>query len=89
MGKHTPERMCIACRKMIPKNELIRIVKKDSEVIFDEKQKVLSRGIYLCKSEECIKQAEKKKAFERLLKCGDAKEYYERAREIWIKSLDS
>ena len=88
MKKHIPERMCVACRRMLPKNELIRIVKKDSEVIFDEKQKVLARGIYLCKNEECIKQAEKKRAFERLLKCENALVYYERAREIWIKSLD-
>lgn len=88
MGKHIPMRMCVACRKMVPKNELIRIVKKDNSIFFDEEQKVLSRGIYLCKSEECIKSAQKKKAFERLLKASDTEVLYERAREIWIKSLD-
>ena len=88
MKKHIPERMCIACRGMYPKNELIRIVKTEDGAVFDEKQKILSRGIYLCKSEECIKSARKKKAFERSLKCADVESLYERAREIWIKSLD-
>ena len=88
MGKHIPLRMCVACRKMVPKNELIRIIKKEDEVVFDEEQKILARGIYLCKNEECIKSAQKRKAFERLLKCTDTEGLYERAREIWIKSLD-
>lgn len=88
MGKHIPERMCIACRGMYPKSELIRIVKTDSEVVFDENQKILSRGIYLCKKEECIKLAQKKKAFERAFKNTDTQALYERAREIWKNSLD-
>lgn len=73
---------------MKPKSELMRIVKTDTGAEFDEKQKILSRGIYLCKSEECIKLAQKKKAFERIIKNADVQSYYERAREIWIKSLD-
>ena len=88
MGKHIPKRMCVACRGMHSKSDLIRIVKSDSEVIFDENQKILSRGIYLCKSEECIKLAQKKKAFERILKIADAQALYERAREIWKESLE-
>lgn len=88
MGKHIPFRMCVACREMQEKPSMIRIVKKDGEVIFDKKQNILARGIYLCKKEECIKLAQKKKAFERLLKCDNAESLYERAREDWIKSLD-
>lgn len=88
MGKHIPKRMCIACRSMRPKSELMRIVKTEDGAEFDENQKILSRGIYLCKNEECIKLAQKKKAFERIIKTGDVQGYYERAREIWIKSLD-
>ena len=88
MGKHIPERMCVACRGMFPKAELMRIVSTDDGVIFDENQKILSRGIYLCKKEECIKTAQKKKAFERNFKNSDSEKLYERAREIWKKSLD-
>ncbi len=90
MGKHIPFRMCVACRQMHPKNELIRIVKdkQDEELIFDEKQNFQSRGIYLCKNEKCIKLAEKKHAVERHLKCNADKSIYERAKEFWIKSLD-
>lgn len=88
MGKHIPKRMCVACRQMHPKSELIRIVKTDSGATFDESQKILSRGIYLCKKEECIKSAQKKKTFERVFGSVDVQKLYERAREIWIKSLD-
>ena len=90
MGKHIPERMCVACRKMLPKESLIRLVKDSSgNIVFDEKQKILARGIYLCKSEDCLKLAEKKNAFSRHLKCQVDKDVYERAREEWIKSMDS
>ena len=90
MKKHIPERMCVACRKMFPKTSLIRIVRDNNgEIVFDEKQKKLARGIYICNNEACIRLAEKKNAFSRHLKCQIDKEIYERAREKWIKSMDS
>lgn len=90
MGKHIPFRMCVACREMHPKNELIRIVKdrQSGEIIFDEQQKLQTRGIYLCKNEECVKLAAKKRAIERHLKCNTNESIYERAKEFWIRSLD-
>ena len=36
MGKHIPKRMCIACRSMRPKSELMRIVKTEGGAEFDE-----------------------------------------------------
>ena len=35
--KHIPQRMCVACRKMYPQNELIRLVRdnKTGEIKFD------------------------------------------------------
>lgn len=90
MEKHKPQRMCVACRGMFPKEGLLRIVrdKQTGEIIFDEKQKIQARGIYLCKNEACVKLAEKKNAFSRHLKCQVDKAIYERAREEWIKSMD-
>ena len=32
MGKHIPLRMCMACREMKPKHELIRVVYKDGDM---------------------------------------------------------
>ena len=30
--KHIPQRMCVACRKMYPQNELIRLVRDTKQV---------------------------------------------------------
>lgn len=68
-NKTYPQRMCIGCREMKDKKELIRIVKnKESQVSFDETGKLPGRGAYVCKSRECIDKACKNKGFERAFK---------------------
>lgn len=88
MGKHIPERMCVACRRMYPKRELIRIVKTENRVVIDEKQNLLMRGIYLCRNEECIRLAQKKRVLERFAKGIEVQDCYERAKEEWIRSAE-
>lgn len=75
--KHIPLRMCAGCRKMSEKSELIRIVLKDSELLIDDEQKILSRGIYLCMNDECIEKTKKRKVFSNLLKNKVPDEFYE------------
>lgn len=63
-----PKRMCVVCREMKEKNELIRVVKTpDGEVKVDKSGKLNGRGAYLCKSNACIENAKKRKAIERAL----------------------
>lgn len=73
-----PERMCVGCRSMKPKHELIRIVisPDNGTLVIDEKQKILSRGAYVCKDEKCILTAKKKKAFNRICKKEVPEEIY-------------
>jgi len=75
----TPERMCVGCRKMKPKSELVRLTKdRDTgEPVVDWQQKILARGIYVCRDEECINLAKKKKAFERFFKNKSYDDLYE------------
>ena len=82
--KHIPERMCIACRKMSPQSELIRLVRDNEtgEVILDTDKKRFGRGAYICKSIDCIKKAEKKRGIERHFKCAVPKGLYEAAEEL-------
>ena len=61
--KKIPERMCVICRQMIPKRELIRIVNNDGEVVIDGTGKLGGRGVYLCKCKQCISKALKNKGF--------------------------
>lgn len=79
---HQPERMCIGCRKMSPKKDLVRLAEADGEIIIDEKQKILSRGVYICKNGECLKQARKKKALSRHFKKNVPDSVYDRVREV-------
>lgn len=65
---HTPMRMCIACRKMKPKGELIKIVKNENDAELDLGHKKFGRGAYICKDEECIKNAKKRNALARHFK---------------------
>ncbi|MFR4619109.1 MAG: YlxR family protein, partial [Oscillospiraceae bacterium] len=55
--KHIPQRMCVACRKMYPQNELIRLVRdnKTGEIKFDCDKKLFGRGAYICKNIDCIR----------------------------------
>lgn len=52
--RHIPQRTCVACRKIRPKGQLIRLVRiSDGEVKVDTSGKRVGRGAYLCLVEEC------------------------------------
>lgn len=76
--KKIPMRMCVGCREMKPKIELVRIVKSaEGEIKLDLTGKLNGRGAYICKCEECLKKAEKSNALQRALEANAAKELYE------------
>ena len=54
--KKIPMRMCIGCKEMKPKKELMRIVRTaDGTIEIDATGKKSGRGAYICKNEQCIK----------------------------------
>jgi uncharacterized protein len=58
MPKKIPLRMCVACRSMRPKRELIRLVADNSGAIaLDTTGKKPGRGAYVCRSRRCLEQA--------------------------------
>lgn len=61
--KKVPERMCVSCRQMKPKTELVRIVNVGNSVIVDTSGKINGRGVYLCKNNVCVERALKNKKF--------------------------
>ena len=61
-------RMCVACREMKPKKELIRVVRTpEGEIVADETGRKHGRGAYLCRSEACLNKALKIRALDRAL----------------------
>lgn len=68
-GKHVPERTCVACRRLKPKRELLRVVRRpDGTVAVDPTGKAPGRGAYIGASRECLRLALERKALERSLK---------------------
>lgn len=67
--KSVPQRMCIVCREMRDKKELLRIVQSpDGEISVDQTGKKNGRGAYICNSPECISKAIRTKALNRAFK---------------------
>ena len=63
-------RMCVCCRTMKQKNELLRVVKnKNGEFFVDKTGKLSGRGAYICKNSDCADKFIKARAFERAFKC--------------------
>lgn len=63
--KKIPMRMCVGCREMKPKRELIRVVRSpEGAVSMDTTGKKPGRGAYLCRDAACLARALKQKQLE-------------------------
>lgn len=66
--KKLPQRMCVGCREMKNKKELIRIVRTPEGLVeVDSTGKKSGRGAYLCPSMDCLNQAVKGKRLQKAL----------------------
>ena len=66
--KKIPMRMCVGCRQMKPKKELLRVVRSPvGEVSLDPTGKKPGRGAYCCYSADCLKRALKQGQLDRQL----------------------
>ena len=64
--RKVPMRMCVGCREMKPKKELIRVVHSpEGDVSVDLTGRKAGRGAYLCPREECLARALRQKQLER------------------------
>ncbi|MGE5543368.1 MAG: RNase P modulator RnpM [Bacillota bacterium] len=63
-----PQRMCVGCREMKNKKELIRIVRTpDETILIDPTGKKSGRGAYVCPNAQCFNLAVKGKRIEKAL----------------------
>jgi predicted RNA-binding protein YlxR (DUF448 family) len=67
-GRHVPLRMCVICRKLRPREELFRLVKsKDRpELVADPGGRLAGKGVYFCRSRECLDRLLREKRFRRI-----------------------
>lgn len=77
--KKIPQRMCIGCQKMLPKKELIRVVKTpEGDILIDLTGKKSGRGAYICANNLCFKEAEKSKKLEKAFKTNISQDVYKK-----------
>ncbi len=66
--KKNPMRMCVGCREMKEKRDLIRVVRTpEGEIQLDHTGKKSGRGAYLCRKPECMNKALRQRQLERQL----------------------
>ena len=81
-GKKIPMRMCVGCRQMRPKKELLRVVRTpENEIRLDRTGKASGRGAHVCPAVECLEKAQKIRALERALEHKVDPEVFERLKE--------
>ncbi len=74
-------RMCVSCREMQPKKELMRVVRTpEGAVVLDATGRANGRGAYLCKKSACLEKAIKSRALERALETKIESETYDMLR---------
>ena len=54
--KHIPQRTCVGCRTVMPKRQMVRIVRTPEGVQVDPTGKKAGRGAYLHDRRECWEQ---------------------------------
>lgn len=84
-----PLRKCVACQEMMPKKELIRVVRTpDEQILIDLTGKKSGRGAYLCGKAACFKLAQKSKALDRALKQPVSADIYRQLEQDFLKVED-
>ena len=86
--KYVPQRKCIACRTVRPKEELIRVALTEEGLKVDPSGRLPGRGCYVCRSIACIKAAAEKNCFSRSFRKGFTKDQTEAAAEELMKYRD-
>ena len=66
------KRQCCYCKSIKDKKDLIRITKnyKDGSITINQKNEIQGRSVYICKKNECLENAIKKRKIEVFLKSG-------------------
>lgn len=80
--KKIPMRMCVGCKELKPKKELLRIVALPTGIIeLDRTGKKSGRGVYICNSSECFQKAFHSHGLERSLKRPVSRDVYDAIKE--------
>ena len=84
-AKKIPVRMCVACREMKPKKEMLRVVRpKEGDVFIDLTGKAAGRGAYVCNDPACIRKLKKGRLLNKVFSAEIHAEVYEKIEEDFL-----
>lgn len=84
-NKRIPLRMCIACRELKEKKEMLRVVKNaESKIFIDFSSKASGRGAYICDNPDCIKKLTKYKLLNKVFSCAVDQDVYAKIEEEYF-----
>ena len=84
--RKTPMRMCLGCREMKPKRELMRVVKdREGKICIDFTGKKPGRGAYICREVSCFQKAKKGKSIEKAFETSIGEEIYDELKEQLVE----
>lgn len=80
-----PLRMCIACRELKEKKQMLRIVKPaEGDVFLDFSSKAAGRGAYICDNPDCILKLKKQRLLNKVFSCEVADGVYKAIEEEYF-----
>lgn len=87
MQKARPIRTCVGCGEKKDKSTLMRVVRStQGDVFLDISGRANGRGVYLCRSSECLSKACRSRALERSLKMKIEKEVYDQLQRTFAEN---
>lgn len=77
--------MCVACRELKEKREMLRVVKNgEGKIFLDFSSKASGRGAYICDNPECIKKLKSRKLLNKVFSCAVEDEIYSAIEEEYF-----
>ena len=82
--KKTPLRMCIACRQLFEKRDMLRVVRSEDKIFLDFTSKASGRGAYVCDNPDCIKKMKKQRLLNKVFSLSVDDEIYNAIEEAYF-----
>ena len=82
--KKTPQRMCIACRQLFEKKQMLRVVRSEDKIFLDFTSKASGRGAYVCNNPDCVKKIKKQKLLNKVFSSPVDDEIYNSIEEAYF-----
>ena len=84
--KNVPMRMCIACRQLFEKRDMLRVVRSEDKIFLDLTSKASGRGAYVCDNPDCIKKLKKQRLLNKVFSVLVDEDIYNAIEEAYFGS---